>query len=145
MSSVVVLTCLLSLQQLTVGPVPSSVGQELVVRATELGEPVANPGSAADVVREAVAGVMVSLELPDGSLREIGLTDAAGLLKFRPEVPGQHAFSADLSGVRCVASLPIAPARNRWLLGFVCVPLGLAVMWLQMRRLLAGRRRVAQS
>jgi hypothetical protein len=144
-STVVVLTCLLSLQQLTVGPAPSSVGQELVVRATVLGEPAVKPGSAAEAVPEAAAGVVVSLELPDGTSRELGVTDASGLLKFHPEVPGQHAFSADLSGVRCVASLPIAPARNRWLLAIVCVPLGLAVMWLQIRRLLAGRRRIAGS
>jgi hypothetical protein len=136
---------LLSFQQLTVGPVPSCVGQEVVVRATALGEPAVKPGAAVDPVQFAAAGVMVSLELPDGTSREIGVTDASGLLKFHPEVPGQHAFSADISGVRCVASLPIAPARDRWLLAIVCVPLGLAVLWLQIRRLLASRRRVARS
>ena len=117
----------------------------MVVRATALGEPAVKPGAAVDPVQFAAAGVMVSLELPDGTSREIGVTDASGLLKFHPEVPGQHAFSADLSGVRCVASLPIAPARDRWLLAIVCVPLGLAVLWLQIRRLLASRRRVARS
>lgn len=117
----------------------------MVVRAAALGEPAVKPGAAVDPVQFAVAGVMVSLELPDGTSREIGVTDASGLVKFHPEVPGQHAFSADISGVRCVASLPIAPARDRWLLAIVCVPLGLAVLWLQIRRLLASRRRVARG
>jgi hypothetical protein len=117
----------------------------VVVRAAALGEPAVKPGAAVDPVQFAVAGVMVSLELPDGTSREIGVTDASGLVKFHPEVPGQHAFSADISGVRCVASLPIAPARDRWLLAIVCVPLGLAVLWLQIRRLLASRRRVARG
>ncbi|MFT4514071.1 MAG: hypothetical protein ACI89X_004877 [Planctomycetota bacterium] len=84
-------------------------------------------------------GIAVSLGLSDGTSRELGVTDASGALKFQPDVAGQHAFSANISGVRCVASMPIAPARNRWLLAIVCVPLGLAMLWLQLRRLFASR------
>ena len=140
MSASVVLTCLFAVQQLTVGPVPSAVGHQVVLRATALADLAVEPGASADPVQSAAAGTAISLELPDGSSRQIGATDAAGVLRYELEVPGQHAFSANISGVRCVASMPVAPARNRWLLAIVCIPLGLAMLWLQLRRLLAGRK-----
>lgn len=138
MSASVLFTCLLSFQQLTVGPAPASVGEELVLRATiaKDGEPVA---AGVPPVQTAAEGVAVTLALPDGSTRDVGTTDASGALRFRPEVAGQHAFVATIDGVRCLASLAVAPARNRWLLGIVCVPLGVALLWLQVRRLAAGR------
>jgi hypothetical protein len=125
--------------------VRATVLNEPVLRAAVLGEPApaesaVTPDASEEPAQRAAAGIAVSLELPDGSSRELGVTDAFGVLKFQPEVPGQHAFSASISGVRCVASLPIAPARNRWLLAIVCVPLGLALLWLQIRRLRAGLR-----
>lgn len=105
-----------------------------------LSAPVVRPDAIVNQVQSAAAGIAVSLELPDGTSRNIGVTDAAGMLKFQPKVPGQYAFSASISGVRCVASMPVAPERSRWLLAIVCVPLGLALLWLQIRRLLASRR-----
>ena len=81
------------------------------------------------------------LEFPDGSRRVIGSTDAEGLMRFTGEAVGMHAFSATIDGVRCVAPVILAQARNRWLLAIVCVPLGLVLLWLNVRRFAAARRR----
>lgn len=93
----------------------------------------------------AAAGVEVAIELPDGTVRPVGVTDADGMLRFTATSVGLHAFSASIGGVRCVTTIPVAPARNRWLLAIVCVPLGLAVSWLQLRRLLARRFKAAAA
>ena len=141
MTSYVLLTCLFSLQQLHVDPVSSVVGAEVAVRASQP-KPLGLQNDAIGLPQVAAPGVEVEIELPDGMTRVLGVTDSDGLLRFTPTSVGLHAFSASIHGVRCVTTIPIAPARNRWLLGIVCVPLGLAVLWLQLRRVLARRSKV---
>ena len=113
-------TCLFALQQLHVAPSPASVGAELQVRATTAsGEP---------------ADVAVELELPDGRRRPLGATGSAGRLTCVLEQPGPHAFRASVDGVRCVVSVVAAPARRRWALALASVPLGLALLFVHLRR-----------
>ena len=140
MSASVVLTCLFAFQQLHVGPEPASVGQEMVVTATQLQQPKPGPGIAALPVQVAAAGIEIALELPDRSVRALGNTGSDGLLRFPADVAGSLAVSATIDGVRCVPAFVVAPARSRWLLGIVSIPLGLALLWLQVRRLIASRR-----
>lgn len=110
------------MQQLAVDPVPALVGQEVAVRATTLEE-------------KPVGGLAVAVELPDGTTRELGKTDAAGEVAFTADVAGPHVLSATIDGVRCVASVAFGPARKTWWLAIVCVPLGLALLWVHGRRL----------
>src|SRR5690606_35626276 len=80
-SSSVVLTCLFVFQQLQVGPVPSAVGQVMVVRATKLRELTSTPGLMPSAQGPA-AGVEVTLEGPDLATRVLGVTGSDGLLRF---------------------------------------------------------------
>ena len=118
-------TCLFALQQLQVGPVPTQVGKAVVVSATDKAMPAAS--------------ITVEVELPDGSREPAGVTDAEGRLSFTPSVVGPHAFVATIDGVRCVAPIAIGAARNRWLLGLASVPLGLALLFVHLRRARAAR------
>ena len=117
------------MQQLAVDPVPALVGQEVSVRATTVED-------------KPVGGLVVAVEMPDGTSRELGKTDANGKLAFTAAVPGPHVMSASIDGVRCVASVAFGPARKTWWLAIVCVPLGLALLWVHGRRLFT---RSAQS
>lgn len=119
------MTCLLAMQQLQVGPVPTHVGSELVVTASIDSAPR--------------AGVLVAVQTPDGDERRAGVTDAAGTLRFVPAEPGLHAFVASLDGVRCVAPISVGPPRRRWLLALASVPLGVALLVVLIRR--AAQRR----
>lgn len=120
MSSVLVASCLFVLQQLQVSPAPTEVGREVVVTARD--------------AAGAAAVASVEVVLPDGQRRALGATDAGGVLRFTPRAPGLHAFAASLDGVRCVAPVSVAAARSRWLLGLASVPLGLALLYAQLRR-----------
>ncbi len=125
MGSLLAVTCLLALQQLHVSPSPTSVGVALQVRATT------RAGAPADVE--------VELQLPDGSRRSLGPTGSDGALTCALEQPGPHALSASVDGVRCVVSVTAAPVRRRWLLGLASVPLGLAFLFVHLRRAKASQ------
>lgn len=84
-----------------------------------------------------VPGLEVAVELPDGTTRQLGTTDATGAIRFVPDMPGPHVYSATIDGVRCIASVAFGPARRTWWLAIVCVPLGLALLWVHGRRLFA--------
>lgn len=78
--------------------------------------------------------VPVDVLLPDGTRRSLGKTDEQGALRFDPSAPGLYAFSATLQSVRCVAPVSVAASRARWLLALAAVPLGLALLYAQLRR-----------
>jgi hypothetical protein len=140
---------LIAFQQLHIDPKPAAVGQEMVVRATQLQatqlqatqpqELAAGDQQPAGPMQVPAKGVEVSLELPDRSTRVLGVTGADGLLRFAATEAGSMSVSANIANVRCVAAFVVAPARKRWLLALVSVPLGLALLWVQVRRLLAAK------
>ena len=92
----------------------------------------------------APAVVEVTVTLPGGEVRALGQTDRNGALSFTAELAGLHETAAEVAGVRCVAPITFGPSRQRrWLL-FGSAPLGLALLWLQWRRL-RGRRTAAAA
>jgi len=114
------LTLALAAPQLHFAPDRAVVGVELVLHAERVGA--------------VLAGTEIVAELPDGTKRTLGTTDASGNLNFVPEVPGQHVFRAEADGLLMIAPCHVAPARSRWLVAAVCVPLGLALLWRNLSR-----------
>jgi hypothetical protein len=112
---VVTAVCLAALQQFQVEPYPGEVGLPVTVSATRDGTPL--------------AGLELAIELPDGSTRTVGTTDAAGRLEFVPLVVGQHVFAASVDGVRVLTPFAVIAAERPWLLALGTVPLGLALLW----------------
>ena len=115
----VVIAAAASMPQLSATPFPAVVGQPVVVTVGEAGNRLRD--------------VEVRVELPDRVVEVVGRTGADGQLEFVPRLEGRHLFAADLAGVRNVTPLEVLPPRRRWLLGVVTVPLGLALLWAQLR------------
>src|SRR5688572_21857232 len=101
----------LALQQLAVAPYPCEIGGEATVRASAPAGPI--------------AGLAVAVETPDGRVADLGITDAAGELRFQPAQTGMHRVVARHADARLVAPLQVVPVPPRWLYGLLCVPLGL--------------------
>lgn len=121
MIPVVSFLCCIAAQQLSAVPFPAEVGQEVTVRAVRNADQQPWPQHPIDV------------ELPDGTKRELGVSDQNGELRFVPEVPGQYVFAADIDGIRVLAPHRVVPAQSRWIAALVCVPLGLALLWRNLR------------
>src|SRR5262245_37408860 len=98
----------LVLQQLSVAPFPCDAGAEVVAR---LQAPAGQ-----------VAGIEVAAELEGGGAQRLGVTDAAGELRFVAPAPGLHAVVIVRDGVRMVAPLRVLPLPPRWPYALVCVP-----------------------
>lgn len=120
MATVALIACLFCVPQLRVEPTPTDVGRAVEIVAS-------------------AAGVPVTVAIDGAAERAIGMTGADGHLGFVPERSGMHVFAATVDGVRCLVPVPVRPARNAWLLAVAGVPLGLALLWINLRALL-GRR-----
>jgi hypothetical protein len=115
-------------QHLDVAPLPVELGDEVKVQAiSAAGQPV--------------PGLPVAVTLPGGEARELGATDAAGVVRFRPEVLGAYVYAATLDGVRLLSPHTVVKASRRWLYTFVAMPLGLALLFLHCRGWWRERRR----
>jgi len=112
---VVIVVCAAALQQLGVEPYPGEVGRPVTVTAANESGPM--------------TGLEVEVELPDGSGRAIGTTDAQGHLEFVPGAVGQHVFRAVVDGALVLAPHRVIAARRRWWIALGSVPLGLALLW----------------
>lgn len=111
--------------QLHVEPYRGEVGIETAVH-------VAKDGAAC-------GGLEIIVELPDGTDRAVGRTDANGDLRFVPDLAGSHVVRAEVDGLRMLAPFHVVTARPRWLTAAVCVPLGLALLWRNLSRARARR------
>ena len=120
MLAVVTFAAVVLLPQVHVEPFPAAVGDEVTVTARRNDQPV--------------GGLAIVVELPDGTRRECGATDGGGALRFRPEQPGYHVFHCTLDGTHVLTPLAVVPASRRWPLAFATVPLGLALLWWNLRR-----------
>ncbi|MCB9879844.1 MAG: hypothetical protein H6835_19810 [Planctomycetes bacterium] len=118
--------CWFALQQLAAVPESPVAGEPVLVSARLADGPA--------------SGVSVQVVLPDGVRRPIGETDSDGALRFVPETAGQHTFVADVGGVRCLTPVFAQQRAGRWLLAVGSVPLGLALLWIQLRRIRRGMR-----
>jgi len=110
----------MAVQQLSAAPFPAEVGSTVTVRAVRDDQPL--------------RGERIAVVVPDGRRVACGETDGTGVVAFVPEVPGQYVFEMTVGGVRIIAPHRVVPARQRWLAAFVCVPLGLALLWQNLRR-----------
>lgn len=109
----------MAVQQLSAAPYPAEVGSTVTVRAVRDEQPL--------------RGERIDVALPDGKLLACGETDGNGVVSFVPEAAGQYVFAMTVGGVRIIAPHRVVPARQRWLAAFVCVPLGLALLWRNLR------------
>ena len=85
--------------------------------------------------KEPVAGVPVVVVPPHAPPVELGATDATGIVTFQPAAEGRYEFRATLpDDVRLIALYDVRAVRSRWRLAMVCVPAGLVLLWLNVRR-----------
>ena len=120
MALLVTILCIAGCQQLRVKPVPAEVGQEVVVRAEQNGQPL--------------VGLAITVSGPDGPPRKAGVTGTDGQVKFVLEAAGSFVVAAEIGGVETLAPLAVIPGRPRWLFAIGCVPLGLALLWRNLSR-----------
>ena len=113
----------------SIEPLPglAELGQEVTVTVTSV--------TSEPVVRQLV----VALD-PSGSQVQLGETDANGEVVFVPDQVGDWELRADLTGgkLRLIRLLSVVPAPRRWLYALICVPIGLLLLWTNLR----VRRRV---
>lgn len=108
------------LQQLTVAPYPSEAGAPVVVQLRSAAGPI--------------AGQPLRLELASGEVTDLGATDAGGQLHTVAPAAGLHRITGSLGEVRIVVPWQVVPVPPRWLYAVVCVPLGLGLLWRNLRR-----------
>jgi hypothetical protein len=116
----VTLGCWLAVQQLGIAPFPAEVGSTVTITAER--------------ARQPLAGEAIAVRAPDGRQVKCGTTDARGVVTFVPDAPGQYVYEMTVGGVRVLAPHRVVPQRRTWLAAFVCVPLGLALLWQNLRR-----------
>lgn len=85
---------------------------------------------------EPLNGVAVETLSPAGDDERLGTTDAAGIVRFRPQVPGNYELRALVDGGRLLLITPyeVRPQRDRWVWGLASIPVGLVLLWLNVRR-----------
>ena len=125
-----IFTCLLGSQQLSVAPPTVPVGEPATVRVVGESEPA--------------VGVHIVREGPDGERSEVGVSDEHGQLRVTFDEVGRYVLRAEIEGVRCLAPIAVVPERRGWLLAIGSVPLGLALLWWNLRRM-SGRARDAAT
>ena len=85
---------------------------------------------------EAIAGVLVEALAPQGKVVRLGVTDDGGTVRFVPSEEGQwefHAIPPD-GEVLLITPYFVEGERRRWLWALLCVPAGLALLGLNLRR-----------
>ncbi len=140
-------------QQLSATPFPAEVGEPVTVRVVRnvRNAPLDQVPLARDLLDSSatrpashevpIAGLRIEVELPDGQRRFVGETGADGALRFVPDQPGAYVWMAAVDGVRLLAPHRVVPARSRWWAAVVCVPLGLLLLWRNLRRFSSVRGR----
>ena len=124
LTSALVLLC----QSLEPSPALAERGAQVVIRARAAdGRPLAD--------------LPLRLRTPDGAMRDLGRTDARGELSFVAGVAGVLEVSAELQagGPKLAVPIQVGTPAPRWLWALVCVPLGLGLVWLNLRPRNGGR------
>ncbi len=118
-------------QHLELAPQVVELGQEVEVRAVDSqGGPI--PGLPVDVV------------LPDGDLPALGVTGSSGVVQLETHQEGLHELRAEMpdGGPLLVTPFRVVSRPRRWLFALVCVPLGLVLLW---RNLKTVRRQLGSE
>ena len=92
---------------------------------------------AVDAAGGAIAGLPVDVVLPDGSRLSLGVTGPDGVVQLRTSRVGLHELQARLpnGGPLLITGFHVVPAPRRWLYALVCVPLGLVLLFSNLRGL----------
>jgi len=110
-------------QRIEPSPAIGEMGSETVVTViTDRGTPL--------------PGVVVRARPSGGKDVELGSTDQQGAVRFRPPAPGRYEFRAWLPQreVMLLALYEVLPQRRTWVWALICVPAGLVLLWLNLRR-----------
>lgn len=96
---------------------------------------------AVDSTGGSIPGLPVDLVGPDGGRRDLGVTDAEGILRFRLTDAGYHELRAELGagGPLLITPFQVADQPPRWPFALACVPLGLALLFMNLRQLRRSR------
>lgn len=114
-------------QHLEVVPQHVAVGGDAVVHAF-------------DAAARPLAALAVRVRDPGGTEHALGVTDAAGTVRYRPSQAGAHSVRAELAAsagqppVLLLVGLDVAPAPRRWAAALFWVPVALLLLWAQARR-----------
>ncbi len=99
----------------------------------EVGQPLQI--TARDAEGKPLVGLEVGLRQAGGQVATLGRTDAAGTLAFVAAAPGPHEFAATLpQGTVLLALVDVQAGPARWWVTWLCLPLGLAILWAHARR-----------
>ena len=123
----VTLGCWLAVQQLGIAPFPAEAGSTVTITAVRAGQPL--------------EGEAIAVRAPDGRQLSCGTTDRRGVVEFVPDVAGQYVYEMSVAGVRVLAPHRVVQQRRTWLAAFVCVPLGLALLWRNLAQFSRARGR----
>lgn len=112
---------LLVLQWVEPKPSHTDAGETVVIEArTAEGAPIAD--------------LPIEVRWPDGRVESIGETDADGNRSFVVSEVGAYRVAARYEGVDLLAPLHARPTTSRVWYAIVCVPLGLLLLWRNLRR-----------
>jgi hypothetical protein len=83
-----------------------------------------------------VPGIVVHARPAGGEDVELASTDQQGAVRFSPPAPGRYEFRAWLPEreLMIIAPYEVLPQRNRWIWALLCIPTGLVLLWLNLRR-----------
>ncbi len=112
-------------QRLDLEPYVAHPGDEVTLTATDGGS-------------RPVRGVVVRVREPGREPRAVGTTDGAGQVRFVAEAVGPHEFQGrfpDDAVPLVIVTYHVVAHQRRWLYAVVLTPLGLALLWWNLRRL----------
>lgn len=114
-----------------------------VIAACQFLEPVTSPAEAGapaalravDARGAPIVALAVTVRTPAGELLPIGSTGVDGMVTFVPAEPGDYELRARLPAgdALLIAPLRVVAPPRRWLWAMLCVPIGLALLWLHAR------------
>ncbi len=90
-----------------------------------------------------LAELPVTARGPDAVVLELGRTDDAGGLVFTPGIAGEWTLRAQIGSVELLAPFYAAEPPRRWLYALWCTPIGLYLLWRNLRALRRERRAAA--
>lgn len=122
------LALLLLFQHLEPSPYPAEAGAEVAVRVR-------------DAEGKPVTGVVVEWSRDGGEAGQLAATDAEGTVRWTPPGTGSYLYRASLpqpaapdGTLKLVAPHAVVAPRPRFWLALAFVPLGLALLWANLRR-----------
>ena len=106
-------------------------------RVSHPGEPVVL--CARNASGQPVSGITVRVRVPSGSVQVVGAADERGEVEFVATETGEHVFRASFPGGPVVMAVYNIVARpRRWLYALLLTPIGLWLIWWNLKNLRRG-------